>query len=184
MDLMYIDYYKFRYKDKMKQLYTKAFPKDERFPFWILKHSTKNEKCILNAILEDGKFVGMEYIVNCDDAFYLMYFAIVENIRNRNYGSRILADVKQKYKTIFLSIEKQNDQLSIRRKNFYLRNGFFETNKYYEDNNVMYEVLCTNKDYIITEEVLKKRYSNMTNSRLIKYIIGKMFNMSNIKFIK
>ena len=69
-------------------------------------------------------------------------------------------------------------------KKFYLRNGFFETNRYYEDNGVVYELLCTNKEYVITEEILKMRYTNMTNSKLIKYIIGRIFNVSNIKFIK
>ena len=70
------------------------------------------------------------------------------------------------------------------RKEFYLRNGFYETNKYYIDAGIKYELLCTNKDYKITEELLRKRYSNMSNSKIVRYIIGKTVNMNNIKFIR
>ena len=182
MNIKYIVYPK--YKEKIKSLYFEAFPKNERFPFWILKHSIKKGKSTLIAILDDDKFIGMEYIVNCDDSCYLMFFAINKELRNKNYGSKTLMDLKLKYKTIFLSIEKPCDEMSSRRKQFYIRNGFYETNKFYEDNGVIFEVLCTNQDYIITEEVLKIRYDNMTNSRLIKYIIGKRFNTNKIKFIK
>lgn len=48
----------------------------------------------------------------------------------------------------------------------------------------MYELSCTNKDYMITEEILKMRYRNMVNSKIIRYIIGKIFNIDSIKFIK
>ncbi|MBR1376589.1 MAG: GNAT family N-acetyltransferase [Bacilli bacterium] len=183
MNLKYIDCNKSKYKDEIRNLYLNAFPKEERFPFWILKHSIKNNN-ILNVIIDNGKFVGMEYIVNCDDSFYLMYFAISKESRNKSYGSKVLSDLKKTYKTIFLSIEKPNDDLSSRRKEFYLRNGFYETNKYYIDAGIKYELLCTNKDYKITEELLRKRYSNMSNSKIVRYIIGKTFNMNNIKFIR
>lgn len=182
MNLKYLNYSK--YKNEVKELYHKAFPKIERFPFWILEYTSKENKSILNSILDDNKVVGMEYIVNCDDSYYLMYFAIDEKLRNKNYGSKSLSDLKEKYKTVFLSIEKPDTDLTNRRKDFYLRNGFYETGKYYEDSGVIYEVLCTNKDYIITEEILKKRYSNMSDSKVMRYIIGKIFNMNKIKFIK
>lgn len=90
-----------------------------------------------------------------------------------------LKDLKQEYNTIILSIEKTNKDLKgdkQKRKDFYLRNGFNETNKFIKDNEVEYEVLCTNKEYDITEKMLKKRYDKMTNSFMIKYIIGKIFN--------
>lgn len=187
MYLKYIDYYKckykYKYKNKIKSLYLNAFPKNERFPFYILKHSVKKEKSILKGIFEADKFIGMYYIVKCKESFYLMYFAVDENMRNKQYGSKILDDLKAKYNTIFLSIEKPNDEISLSRKNFYLRNGFYETYKFYEDNGVVYELLCSNKDYEITEEILKNRYNNMTDSKVIRYIIGKIFNMNNIKFI-
>jgi hypothetical protein len=184
MNLKYVDYLESKQKNRIKRLYLNSFPKDERFPFCILKHSIKNKKSVLYEALEDDKFIGMYYIVNCNKAVYLMYFAIDYAMRNKHYGSKILEDLKIKYGTIFLSIEKPHDVESSNRKKFYLKNSFYETNKYYEDNGIVYELLCTDKDYEITEEILKTRYSNMSNSKIIKYIIGKIFNMNNIKFIK
>ena len=182
MNLTYVNYQK--YQNKIKNIYYKAFPRIERFPFWILKYTAKENKSTLNTILDNDKVVGMQFIVNCDSLYYLMYFAIDEKHRNKNYGSTVLCDLRKKYKNIFLSIEKPTNDLSIRRKNFYLRNGFLKTDKYYEDRGVIYEILCTNRDYVITEEVLKKRYINMSNSKILKYIIGKIFNVSKIKFIQ
>lgn len=65
MELKYVSYPK--YKKNIKNLYLEAFPRKERFPFWILKHSIKKGKATLNAIVNGNKFIGMEYIVNCDD---------------------------------------------------------------------------------------------------------------------
>ena len=41
------------------------------------------------------------------------------------------------------------------RYNFNIKN--VERGKYYEDSGVIYEILCTNKDYVITQEILKKK---------------------------
>lgn len=182
MNLMYVSYPK--HKRKIKEIYLGSFPKNERFPYSILKYTAKEKNVVLNSVVDKDGIIGTYYIVRCDDLYYLMYFAIDKEFRNKGYGSRVLNDLKMKYKNIFLSIEKKDDELAIRRKNFYLRNGFCETGKYYLDNGVMYEVLCTNNNFEITSNILKKRYSNMSNSKLIKYIIGKMFNMNNIKIIR
>lgn len=173
MNFKYVSYPE--YKQKIKKLYLESFPKNERFPFWILRHSIKKGKATLNAIVDDHKFIGIEYIVNCDSSVYLMFFAIDKELRNKNYGTNVLKDLNEKYEIIFLSIEKPKDELSKRRKGFYLRNGFFETKKYCSEAGVDYEILCNNKDYDITEEIHKKRYDNMTNSKIVKFFIHRIF---------
>lgn len=183
MYLNHIDYNNTHYKKELEELYLSAFPDDERFPFWLIKRCAEENNVKLNAILDGEQFIGMEYIVNCDNAYYLMYFAIDEKLRNKNYGSKTLADLKEKYETIFLSIEKPCDEITKKRKNFYLKNGFFETNKYYEDTGVEYEILCTNKEYMITEENVMKRYTNMSESPLIRETIGKIFNTDKVVFL-
>lgn len=179
MNLKYIDYFVSEHKNEIKKLYMNSFPKDERFPFWILKRCSKEKNVVFNVILEDNKLIGMEYIIKYENISYLMYLAVDKSQRDKGYGSQILKDLKQEYNTIILSIEKTNKDLKgdkQKRKDFYLRNGFNETNKFIKDNEVEYEVLCTNKEYDITEKMLKKRYDKMTNSFMIKYIIGKIFN--------
>lgn len=174
MNLIYMSYPK--YKDEIKNLYLSAFPKEERFPFWLLEECSKEKNSDLCAILDDDKFVGMSYIVNCGDAHYLMYLAVEPNLRNLKYGSKILIDFKEKYGTLLLSVDEPIDEISIRRKNFYLRNGFYDTNKFYEDAGVRYEVLCTNDKYILTDDNMRKRYINMSNNPKLLRIIANTFN--------
>lgn len=175
MKLKYISYPK--YKDKIENLYLNAFPVEERFPFWILNECSKENNSNLYAILDNNEFIGMSYIVKCDEAYYLMYLAVEPNLRNKKYGSKILSDLKEKYKTLFLSIDEPTDEMSVRRKNFYLKNGFYDTNKYYEDTGVCYEVLCTDKEYIINDDIMQKRYTNMSSKPKILNTIANIFNV-------
>lgn len=178
MNLFYINNSK--YIDKIEKLYLNAFPKEERFPFWILKECSKENNSDLYAILDNKKFIGMCYIVNCGDYYYLMYLAVKSELRNKKYGSEILKDLKEKYKTLFLSIDMPIDEVSIRRKDFYLKNGFYDTNRYYEDTGVYYEVLCTNKECEITDKIMQRRYTNMTNKTKLFNVILNTFNASVI----
>ncbi len=189
MNLKYINYFASKHKNEIKNIYLNSFQKDERFPFWILKHCSKEQNVVFNVILDDKKVIGMEYIINYNDenTAYLMYLAIDKKQRGKGYGSEILKDLAKKYETIILSIERPNknfDDNKEKRKNFYLKNGFYETNKFIQDKGIEYEILCTNKNYSITKENLEKRYIKMTNSTIMKYLIGKIFNMYDSDFIE
>lgn len=70
MDLKYIKNGK--YMDEIKNLYLKSFPEDERFSFEILEECSKENNSDLYAIIDNDKFVGMCYIVNCTNAYYLI----------------------------------------------------------------------------------------------------------------
>lgn len=186
MNLKYIDYFKCKHKNEIKLIYVNSFPKEERFPFWILKYCSKEKNVLFNAILDNDKLIGMEYIIMYENTAYLMYLAIDENQRKKGYGSKILKDLREKYENIILSIERPNKDLNDKkqtRKNFYLRNGFYETNKFIKDNGIEYELLCTNKDYNVTKEDLEKRYMKMTDSTIMRCLIKKLFNVNNICFI-
>lgn len=187
MNLKYIDYLASKNKNEIKKIYVNSFHKDERFPFWLLKRCSKEKNVLFNAILDGDKLIGMEYIINCENYAYLMYLAVDEKQRKKGYGSKILDDLTKKYEPIILSIErtdKNSNDNRKERKKFYLRNGFYETNKFIEDKGIQYEILSTNKDYKITKEKLEKRYTKMTDSIIMKWLIGKLFNVHNICFIK
>ena len=49
------------------------------------------------------------------------------------------------------------------------------------DNDVEYELLCNNEKIEVNEKIMKKRYTCMTSSKIIRYIISKIFNVNNIE---
>lgn len=183
MDLKYENYFVLENKKKVKRIYQDSFNKAERFPFWLLKKCARENNVEFNVILENSNIIGIEYVVKYDNIAYLMYLAIDENKRNKGYGSKVLSDLSKKYKNIILSIERADNNIQnekLQRKEFYLQNGFYPTDNYIYDGGVEYEVLTNNENYNITKDVLEKRYTKMTNSRIIKFIISKMFNVNDI----
>ena len=178
MKLKYINSGK--YIEQIEKLYLKSFPDNERFPFWILQECWKKNYSFLYAIIDEDKFVGMCYIVNCDSLYYLMYLAVESSLRNKNYGSKILRDLKERYKLLFLSIDEPVNSVNIRRKKFYLRNGFYDTNRFYEDNGINYEILCTDDKFEITDNIMKMRYLNMTNDSKIFDVILNIFDVDTL----
>ena len=184
MNFNYVDFLSSSDKKSIKKLYYESFDKEERFPFWLIKKCSKEKNVKLTVIYNKDKVVGFQYIIEYDNIAYLMYFAIEKNQRNKGYGSEILRELNRSYKNVLLCIEKANEQVSdikSKRKQFYLRNGFVGTNKYIVDNNVEYELLCNNSNLNITKEILEKRYTMMTSSKILRFIISKIFNVYNIK---
>ena len=180
---MAIRYKRYAYcKDKqgVKDIYINSFPKCERFPFWILRHCSRNNNVHLDAILCDEQIVGMQFIVNYDDISYLMYFAIDENYRGLGYGSEALKNLVVRSDNVLLCIEKPVDDATMRRKSFYLRNGFCKTGCCIEDSGVQYEILSSVEDFEVDEGVLRKRYTEMTHNPIVRYAIKHTFDVESI----
>ena len=186
MELKYNSYNSSNCKKDLKKIYINSFIKAERFPFFLLKNCSKEKNVIFNEVSEEGNLVGMIYIINCSNFAYLMYLAIDEKYRGNGYGSKILKDIISKNENVVLCIEKVDMDTygeKQRRKNFYIRNGFYETNNFICDGGIEYEILCTNKNFKVSNENLNLFYKQMTNSKILSYIIGKIFNVYNINFI-
>lgn len=183
MNIKLTDYNKCKDKNIIKRIYLNSFSKEERFPFWLLVKCSKEDNVSFNVVYDNNVVIGFQYIINYDDISYLMYFAIDSNSRNKGYGSEILNQLTKQNKNILLSIEKvlSEEDITYKRKQFYLRNGFESTNRFLIDNNVEYELLCNNSKLNITKELLQGRYVNMSKSKIIKYIISKTFNVNDIE---
>lgn len=120
---------------KIRKLYRKAFPRNERKPLGIIKSMQKKGKTDVWYFQQDGKFVGMAITINSDELILIDYFAVAEEARGMGIGSSILRRIQEIYseKGIFLEVEQvyetaANLEERKRRKQFYLANGMSELN--------------------------------------------------------
>ena len=49
---------------------------------------------------------------------------------------------------------------------------------------VYYELLCSNKNYVLTKDKLINIYKKMTSSKLLSYLINKKFKLFDVNFIE
>lgn len=117
--------------EAVRKLYRKAFPLEERAPFYFLKRKVLQERAQMLIADEEGKFAGFMYVITFKDMAYLLFFAVTSEKRGSGYGSRMMQLLKDMYpdKRIFLAREmldenSGNYEQRVRRRNFYLKNEF------------------------------------------------------------
>lgn len=179
--ILHYDYANNKCRNEVKRIYENAFSESEKFDFDILRKCNKEPNVHLSCIIMDDIVVGMSFTVLLpNEITYLMYLAIDENYRNMHIGSEILQKYIVTSNNLILSIEYPVDTTTRKRKDFYIRNGLYDTGIQFKDTTVLYEVLTSCKDYIPTSDDLLNRYRCMTNNKIIWNRIEKSFNTKNI----
>lgn len=132
---------------KIVDLYQIAFPSYERIPSPILTKKSKNT-CLLSAYNEKNVFCGFVHMLNINTLTHITYLAVEDIFRGKGYGTDILHSIydMQPQNIIAVDIEKPNNAADnnlqrLRRKNFYIRNGFYETGWCYTWKDMEYQVL-------------------------------------------
>ena len=117
------------------RLYMQAFPSSERKPVAMILKSYRQGKADIWCVLENGRFTGLAITINSPDTVLLDYLAVCKRCRNRGIGSFILRQLQKEYphRGLFIEIESTYEDcpdhaLRLRRKGFYLRNGFVPMN--------------------------------------------------------
>lgn len=106
------------------RLYEVAFPALERRDLPQLLQILENPDYHMDVLLENGTFVGILFYWDPGNLIFLEHFAICPQLRNLGYGAQALSLLKKPGKPILLEIEPPVDNLTCRRQNFYMRNGF------------------------------------------------------------
>ena len=166
----------------VKNLYKRAFPKEERAPYWVLKALAKKDNAKFYGIYNDEKFVGLVYNVYYKDIVFVFYLAIDETLRGQGYGTEIIDLIKNKYENyrIILNIEEidegsDNYKQRIKRKKFYIKNGFYDLNYTIKEAGVTYEMLCYSKENKkVTKEEYMQLMENYFGNILFKYVYKKI----------
>ena len=133
---------------KLRTLYERAFPENERRPFDEMLHETVPYLELL--AIEDGKTCcGLVCLLNAADVSHIIYLAIEESLRSRGYGSAALAALHNARpgRRFIVDIERdeagaENTVQRQKRKAFYLRNGYAETPVQYRWRGENYEILA------------------------------------------
>lgn len=140
----------------VKKIYTDAFKKEERMPFFLMIAMAKLWNTAFYAFYDtdNTKPCGTIYLAKIGKVVFIMFFAVDEELRSKGYGSVILEKIRSLYpnKKIVISIERCDEEaedleLRKRRKNFYLRNGYKETGYLVELAKVKQEIIITNGDF-------------------------------------
>ena len=166
---------------KVKELYINAFPKEERLSFFFLKRKVKKGKGKILVIKENKEFIGFMYFIEYKDIVYLLFYAIVSSNRSQGYGSQGLQLFLKQYasKRIFISREildetSNNYQERVRRRQFYIRNGFVDYPYRIQEVGVTYDVMC------VGNCIWPKEYDE-----LIHFWVGRLIkNITNMKMIE
>lgn len=123
--------------EHVKKVFLDSFPENER-PMDIDTILAQDEIPFdLIGIYPDeapDDFVGFFLTVKNDECAYLVYFAISPEKRSGGIGSKAIQALKEQYKDTPLLFsyesiyqESNNAKQREKRRNFYLKNGFYET---------------------------------------------------------
>ena len=157
------------YKKEIRELFIRAFPREERPPLSFLLRRAKKGKGDFCALVDGGRFVGLTFVTETEHVAALMFFAVEDSVRGKGYGSQVLKALQEKYagKKIFLTIEPVDEKAAnytqrVKRKAFYVRNGFESMGYTVREAGVIYELLAyggavSKEEYrMVTEKLFGK----------------------------
>ena len=134
---------------ELEKLYLEVFPKEERLNFSLLVAKEKAGKGnFLGLFNDNNNLAGMMYYAEYKGIIYIFYFAIDPKYQSKGYGKLMLEYMFEKFNDhkIILLVEELNEMAKnmeqrIRRKNFYLRNGFAENEQFLEALGIKFELI-------------------------------------------
>ena len=134
--------------EQIKHLYETAFPEGEQIPWDDLLRLVEEMPLDFTAYYDEECLIGFTIVYPRKSFNWYWYFAVCEELRGKGYGQRILNLLIEKYKgqTSVLDMESptqvcDNQNQRKRRHNFYLRNGFRDTNVYRTYNDITMTIM-------------------------------------------
>lgn len=120
---------------RLYRLYRGTFPRAERKPFAVIRKMQRRGKTDIWYCTRGGSFVGFAITINGPEHILVDYLAVAPSQRGGGVGSAALGALRRQYadKQLFLEIESvwedvPDREARLRRKQFYLRNGFVPMN--------------------------------------------------------
>lgn len=155
---------------RTKEIYVDSFPKEDRMPFWFMLILSKMPSTEFLSFHDKEILCGFVYMATVKNLTFIMFLAVDKNLRSRGYGSCILDKIQSIHpdNKILISIERcdvdaGNKEQRLRRKKFYLNNGYAETGYLIELDKTKQEIIIKNGVFDKDEfSLFFKKYSNGT----------------------
>lgn len=132
-----------------EQINDEAFPLSERMSFDEIFDFASVTNTDILGIYDDGNPVGFAVLLKNAQCGYIYFIAIDSRTRSKGYGGAAMQKMMEAYPELQLVLDfevmdenAENNRQRVRRKNFYLRNGFHETGNYTMLRDERFEVVC------------------------------------------
>lgn len=157
-------------KQEIKDIYFASFPKEDRMPFAMMLVMSYLPNTEFLSFYDKEKLCGFVYMATIRNITFVMFFAVAETLRSKGYGSHILDKIRAIHPNnkIVISIEPCDEDADdmaqrVRRKTFYLNNGYTETGYFIKLGGKKQEILIKNGTFDKREfRVFLLQYSNFT----------------------
>ena len=143
-----------RFWQQINSLAKEAFPAEEYLAPDKLVEMSMADNFDFLALTNDDTFVGFMVVQTHKNLAYLFFLAIDSSFRAKGYGRcaietlRLLyPDKKQVVDFEMLDEAAPNNKQRIKRRQFYLKNGYKETGLFLSYLGVDYEVFCMGSDF-------------------------------------
>lgn len=138
-----------RFWQQVNSLAKEAFPSEEYLAPETLVEMSLADNFDFFALTDSDAFIGFMVVQTHKDLAYLFFLAIAPSCRAKGYGSRAVETLRALYpgKTQVVDFEMPdsavlNNEQRIKRRQFYLKNGYKETGLFLSYLGVDYEVFC------------------------------------------
>ncbi|MFC3417903.1 GNAT family N-acetyltransferase [Salinicoccus hispanicus] len=166
---------------RIKQLYKNSFPANEQIPFWFLLWKARKKYIDFSAFYDEDVLVGFTYLISDKDVAFVFYLAIDDKQRSKGYGGLTLSKIRDLYpqNRIILNIEAideqaNNNEQRIKRKRFYLKNGYKNNGYLVKSGKNWFEVLTKGGD--VTPQEYSKLFKKLAGPLLSIFINPKYRN--------
>ncbi len=143
-----------RFWQQINSLAKEAFPPEEYLAPDKLVEMSKADNFDFFALTDGNVFVGYMAVQMYKDLAYLFFLAIDSSCRAKGYGSRAIETLRTLYpgKKQVVDFELQdcaapNNEQRMKRRQFYLKNGYKETGLFLSYLGVDYEVFCMGDNF-------------------------------------
>lgn len=137
-----------------RALNREAFPPNECIELDKLFSDPTEHSLVLLGVYREEDFAGFCIVRESERFAYLAYFAIAPECRSQGVGSETLRLLRDYYpgRQIVVECEAPDDRAEnqaqrLRRRGFYLRNGFHETGWFMYYMEAEFELLCSAEDF-------------------------------------